>query len=151
MHLVCTLLTFFFLNICLRSEGKEYTPKVFSALKTQAAQQAKRGLVYTEKLVFKGKEGKMHIHQRASKVFVGDPFAQYWCIDFGLLSDSLSRSLSIYIYIYPQSRKCVILARASVPYREGEKWEFFDPETTFSRFWGFCRCRGRTLSQCYSL
>ena len=26
----------------------------------------------------------MHIHQRAFKVVVGDPFAQYWCIDFGL-------------------------------------------------------------------
>ena len=58
---------------------------VFSALKTQVPHQAKRGLVYPKKLVFKGKGRKIHIHQRASKVVVGDPFAQYWCIDFGLL------------------------------------------------------------------
>ena len=31
------------------------------------------------------KERKIHIHQRAFKVSVGDPLAQYWCIDFGLL------------------------------------------------------------------
>ena len=37
-------------------EGRKYTPKVFSALKTQVPQQAKRGLVYTKKLVFKGKK-----------------------------------------------------------------------------------------------
>ena len=37
------------------------------------------------KLVFKGKRRKIHIHQRAFKVVVGDPFAQYWCSDFGLL------------------------------------------------------------------
>ena len=41
--------------------------------------------MYTKKLVFKGKRRKINIHQRAFKVFVGDPFAQYWCIDFGLL------------------------------------------------------------------
>ena len=63
------------------SEGKKHTPKVFSALKPQVPQQQKRGLV----CVFKGKRRKIHIHQRASKVFVGDPFAQFWCIDFGLL------------------------------------------------------------------
>ena len=67
-------------------EGKKYTPKVFSALKTQVPQQAKKGLVYTKKLVFKGERRKKHIHQRASKVFEGDPFAQYWCIDVGLLT-----------------------------------------------------------------
>ena len=44
--------------------------------------------MYTEKLVFKGKRRKIHIHQSAFKVFVGDPFAQYWCIDFGLLTTS---------------------------------------------------------------
>ena len=70
-------------------EGKKYTPKVFSALKTQVPQQAKKGLVYAQKLVFKGKRRKIHIHQRAFKVVVGDPFAQYWCIDFGLLYGSL--------------------------------------------------------------
>ena len=41
--------------------------------------------MYTKELVFKGKRRKIHIHQRAFKVFVRDPFAQYWCIDFGLL------------------------------------------------------------------
>ena len=41
--------------------------------------------MYTKKLVFKGKKKKIHIHQRTFKVVVGDPFAQYWCIDFGLL------------------------------------------------------------------
>ena len=37
----------------------------------------KRGLVYTKKLVFKGKRRKIHIHQRAFKVVVRDPVAQY--------------------------------------------------------------------------
>ena len=37
-------------------------------------QQAKKRFgVYTKKLVFKGKRRKIHIHQRAFKVFVGDP------------------------------------------------------------------------------
>ena len=37
--------------------GKKYTPKVFSALKTQLPQQAKKGgLVDTKRLVFKGKK-----------------------------------------------------------------------------------------------
>ena len=57
-----------------------YTPKVFSALKTQVSQQAN-----IPKACFQGKEKEIHIHQRALKVFVGDPFSQYWCIDFGLL------------------------------------------------------------------
>ena len=42
--------------------------------------------MYTRKLVFKGKRRKIHIHQRAFRVFVGDPFVQYWCMDLGLLS-----------------------------------------------------------------
>ena len=67
------------------SEGRKYTPKVFSALKTQVLNRQKRCLVYAQKLVLNGKRGKIHIHQRAFKVFVRDPFAQYWCIDFGLL------------------------------------------------------------------
>ena len=67
--------------------GKKFTPKVFSALKeNSSASTGKKGvLVYTKKLVFKGKEGKMHMQQRTSKVFVGDPFARYWCADFGRL------------------------------------------------------------------
>ena len=75
----------------LHSEGKKYTPKVFSALKTQVPQHAENSLVYTKKLVFKGKRRKIHIHQRGFKVFVGDPFPQYWCIDFGLLFMSVTR------------------------------------------------------------
>ena len=41
--------------------------------------------MYTKKLVFKGTRRIIHVHQRAFKAVVGDPFAQYWCIDFGLL------------------------------------------------------------------
>ena len=38
---------------------------------------------------FQGKKKeKMHIRQRAFKVLVGDPFAQYWCIDFDLVPKS---------------------------------------------------------------
>ena len=76
------------------SEGKKYAPKVFSALKTQVPRQAKKRLVYTKKLVFKGKRRKIQIHQRAFKVFVGDPFAHHWCIDFGLLPGLGSGTLS---------------------------------------------------------
>ena len=54
---------------------KVYTKGVFSSENSSASTGKKGVLVYTKKLVFKGKEGKMHIHQRASKVFVGDPFA----------------------------------------------------------------------------
>ena len=43
--------------------------------------------MHTKKLVFKGKRRKIHIHQRAFEAVVGDPFAQYWCIDFGLLKE----------------------------------------------------------------
>ena len=47
------------------SEGKKFTPKVFSAVKTEMPQLAKkRGLVYTKLLVFKGKEGKHHIYAK---------------------------------------------------------------------------------------
>ena len=42
--------------------------------------------MYTKilKACFQGKRRKEHIHQRASQVFVGDLFAEYCCIDFGL-------------------------------------------------------------------
>ena len=66
------------------SEGKKYTPKVFSAVKTQVLQQAKKGLVYTKKLVFKGKK-KENTYTPKRLQGVCDPFAQYWCIDVGLL------------------------------------------------------------------
>ena len=69
-----------------RSEGRKYTPKAFSALKTQVLQQAKKRFgVYQNAGFSKGKRRKIHIHQRAFKVFVGNHLAHYWCIDFGLL------------------------------------------------------------------
>ena len=64
---------------------KVYTKGVFSSESSSASTGKKRGLVYTKKLVFKGERRKIHIHQRAFTVVVGDPFARYWCIDFGLL------------------------------------------------------------------
>ena len=79
-------------DLCHFSEGKKYTPKMFSALKTQVPQQAKKRFGVYQKACFQGKkEGKyiyIYIYQRASKVVVGDPFAQYWCIDFGVLISS---------------------------------------------------------------
>ena len=70
----------------LLSEGKQvYTKGAFSSENSSATTGKKRGLVYTKNLVFKGKRRKIRIHQSAFKVSVGDPFAQYWCIDFGLL------------------------------------------------------------------
>ena len=35
---------------------------------------------------YKPSDHLKHTHQRGFKVFVGDPFAEHWCIDFGLLS-----------------------------------------------------------------
>ena len=64
--------------------GRKYTPKVFSALKNQVPQQAKKEAWRIQKrFVFKGKEGKTHIQQRAFQVL--GPLAQHWCIDLGLL------------------------------------------------------------------
>ena len=64
---------------------KVYTKGVFSSENSSASTSQKRGLACTKKLVFYGKRRKIHIHQRVFKVFVGDPSAQYWCIDFGLV------------------------------------------------------------------
>ena len=62
--------------------------KVFSALKTQVPQPAPKRFGVYQKACFRGKKKEnSHIHQRAFKVFVGDPFAQHWCIDFGLLQN----------------------------------------------------------------
>ena len=66
--------------------GEKYTPKLFSARKSQVPQQAKKRLGIYPKARFQGKRRKIHIHQRGFKVFVGDPFAECWCIDFGLLA-----------------------------------------------------------------
>ena len=35
------------------------------------------------------------MHQRASQVFVGDLFAEHWCIDFGLLIMTLMHACSL--------------------------------------------------------
>ena len=51
---------------------KVYTKGVFSS-ENSSASTGKKGLVYTKKLVFKGKTRKIHIHQRAFKVVVGGP------------------------------------------------------------------------------
>ena len=51
-------------------EGKKETPKVFSVLKIQVPQQAKRGSVYTKKLVFKGKCGKCICTKEPSRLSV---------------------------------------------------------------------------------
>ena len=57
-------------------------------------QQAKKGVGVYQNACFQGKKRrKIHIHQRAFKVFVGDPFAQYWCIDVGLLSRAASNKV----------------------------------------------------------
>ena len=66
---------------------KKYTPKrVFSSENLSASTGKKQVWCIPKMLVFKGKRRKINIHQRGFKVFVGDPFAQYWCIDFGLLN-----------------------------------------------------------------
>ena len=71
---------------------KVYTKGVFSSENSSASTGKRRGLVYTKELVFKGKRRKIHIHQRAFKVFMGDSFTQYWCIDFGLLFFAAKRN-----------------------------------------------------------
>ena len=96
------------------SEGKGIHQKGASARKTQVRQQGKKRFGVYQKLVFKRKRRKTHIHQRGFKVFVGDPFAEYWCRNFGLLRFVLKvcvcvcvcvcvffclLSLSLYIYI----------------------------------------------------
>ena len=87
----------------------------------------KRGLVYTKKLVFDGKRRKIHIHQRAFKVFVGDPFAQYWCIDFGLLPGPRFWELCDSRFC---ATKVIVLSFLMVPVLEflfglAPYWEFF--------------------------
>ena len=67
-----------------KSVGKNVYTKVFSALKTQVPSTGRKRFGVYQKACFQGKTLKIHIHQRAFKV-VGDPFAQHWCIDFGLL------------------------------------------------------------------
>ena len=66
---------------------KAYTKGVFSSENASASIGKKKRFGVYHKACFHGKKRRIiHIHQRAFKVFVGDPFAQHWCIDFGLLS-----------------------------------------------------------------
>ena len=59
---------------CTQSEGKKYTPKGFSALKTQVPQQAKKRFGVYQKACFQGRRKEnTHTHQRAFKVFVWEP------------------------------------------------------------------------------
>ena len=46
----------------ITSEGKKYTPKVFSARKTQVPQQAKKRFGVYQKACFQGKKKEIHIH-----------------------------------------------------------------------------------------
>ena len=72
---------------------KVYTKGVFSSENSSASPGAKKEVWRIPKRLFsRGKRRKMHIHQRAFKVFVGNPFAQYWCIDFGLLTLSYKKN-----------------------------------------------------------
>ena len=74
---------------------KKCTPKVFSGLKTQVPQQAKKRFGVYHKACFQGKKKEnTYTRQSASQVFVGDPFAQYWCIDFGLLYSAIGGTIS---------------------------------------------------------
>ena len=51
-------------------EGKKYTPKVFSVLKTQVPEQARKEVwCISTSLFSREKKGKIHIHQRTFKVF----------------------------------------------------------------------------------
>ena len=61
-----------------------YTPKVFSALKTPVPQQARKRFDVNQRSLFSGKEGE-NIYTKEPSRYVGDLFAHYWCIDFGLL------------------------------------------------------------------
>ena len=80
---------------------KVYTKGLFQLWKLKCLNRQKRGLLYTKKLVFKGKNKEnTFLHQRAFKVFLGDPFAQYWCIDFGLPKIDFEQS-SLVICFWP--------------------------------------------------
>ena len=60
-----------------RERGKKHIHQRCSQPeKPSASTDQKRGLVYTKSLVFKGKEGENHMHQRAFEVFVGDLLTQ---------------------------------------------------------------------------
>ena len=67
------------------------TKGVFSSESSSASTGKKRFGVY-QKACFQRKGRKTHIHQRAFKVVVGDPFAQYWCIELPFLYRTCTKS-----------------------------------------------------------
>ena len=77
----------------LKSQVPQQAKKRFGVYQKPCFQGKKKENTYTPKRLqgvcggplFKGKRRKIRIHQSAFKVSVGDPFAQYWCIDFGLV------------------------------------------------------------------
>ena len=71
--------------ITLRRE-KVYTKSGFSSENSSASTGKKEVWCIPKSLFSREKKGKTHIRQRASQVFVGDLFAEHWCIDFGLLN-----------------------------------------------------------------
>ena len=89
LGLPCTVMCASPLCLLLLEAKNVYTKGVFSTENASASTGRKEVWCIPKSLfslVFKGKRRKIHIHQRAFKVFVGNPFAQCWCIDFGLLS-----------------------------------------------------------------
>ena len=68
------------------SEGKSIHQRCFQLWKFKCHNRQKRGLVYTKNLVSREKEGKYVYTKAPSRCLWGTPFAQYWCIDFGLLT-----------------------------------------------------------------
>ena len=99
-----------------------YTKGVFRSENSSASTGKKQVWCIPKSLFSREKTGqrrKIHIHQRGFQVFVGDPFAQNWCIDFGLLLQG----------------KWDFLTRNTF-FWGGGKWGFFDSETLFSPILG---------------
>ena len=67
---------------------KVYTKVVFSSENSSSSIGQKEVWCIPKSLFSREKRRKIHIHQRGFRVFVGDPFAEHWCIDFGLLKIS---------------------------------------------------------------
>ena len=99
---VCRLRVFY--GGCNIGGKKVYTKGVFGSENSSALTGKKRGLVYTKKPCFQGKRRKKHVHQRASQGFVGDLFAEYWCIDFGRLVRAESLLMSLTADCHPDLR-----------------------------------------------
>ena len=72
-----------------RREKKVYTKGVYSSENSSESASKKQVWCIPKSLFSRGKDGNYMDTKEASRCFVGDPFAQYWCIDFGLLSNTL--------------------------------------------------------------